>query len=278
MAKPSTLPGIDARTPLPRAARELLAARLADLRALEGGARTLDLEAIHDLRVATRRLRAGLEAFCKADAGEVRSLGKALGAVRDLQLELQWLETRASNPAEGDRVGGALRQELVQAGTRLQSALERWSKRDVARVLRGFDEVRTAGRLGGSWAASRLESRLGALKPKLKALREGITPEVTHSLRKKVKKLKYEAELFQAAYPGTVKKWTSALSALQSRLGDTHDADLRCQWLDHNPAASPRLRNLAHLERRSLTRVLAREIGSWHRTKRLAALRRALWE
>jgi CHAD domain-containing protein len=272
------IPGLDAHSPLRLAAQELLAARLADLRANEEGARTLSVEAIHDLRVATRRLRAGLEVLCKASAPEVRSLGKALGEVRDLQIELEWLETRASDPQERDRVGRALRDKLATAGARLQLALDRWSRRDAARVARVFGTARSSGRLGGGWGASRLQNDLTALKPKLKSLRAAIVPEETHALRKKVKKLKYEAELFREAYPRTVKKWTVALTALQASLGDTHDADLRCRWLDHNRAASARLRGLAAQEREEVTQRLAQELKSWHRQDRLGSLRRSLWD
>ncbi len=278
MARPSYIPGLDARSPLRHAAPELLAARLADLRAHEVGARKLSVEAIHDLRVATRRLRAGLDVFCKRSPREVQALGKALGAVRDLQLELAWLEARAPDPAERERVGHALRGRLTTAEARLQRTLERWSRRDAARVVHFFGTARTRGRLGGGWGASRLQSDLVALKPRLKSLRAAIAPEETHALRKKVKKLKYEAELFQQAHPRAVRKWTAALSALQTSLGDTHDADLRCQWLDHNRAVSPRLRSLAARERAELTRRLARELRSWHRKDRLASLRRSLWD
>jgi CHAD domain-containing protein len=277
MARPSSIPGLDARSPLRQAAQELLAARLADLRAHEDGARTLRMEAIHDLRVATRRLRASLDVLCKDSPREVQSLGKALGAVRDLQLELEWLEARTPDPAERERVGHALRDRLTTAETRLQRALDRWSRRDVGLVVRAFGSARTSGRLGGSWGASRLQSDLVALKPRLKSLRAAISPEKTHALRKKVKKLKYEAELFHQAYPRAVRKWSVALSALQTTLGDTHDADLRCQWLDHNRAASARLRSLANKERAEVTQRLARELRSWHRQDRLAVLRRSLW-
>ena len=278
MAKPTIIPGLDARTPLRHAARELLTARLADLRTFEDGARSLEVEKIHDLRVATRRLRAGLEVLCKAPSDEVRSLGGALGAVRDLQVELEWLDTRTSDPQERERVGRALRGKLTRAREQLQRALARWSRRDVSRVVRMFETARKSGRLGGDWGASRLKNDLSALKPKLKSLRGVITPDETHALRKKVKKLKYEAELFQEAYPRTVKKWTSALSALQTRLGDMHDADLRCSWLDHNRAASPRLRGLASKERAELTVQLVRELKIWHQQDRLGTLRRCLWD
>jgi CHAD domain-containing protein len=278
MAKPTVIPGLDARTPLRHAARELLTARLADLRAFEDGARSLDVERIHDLRVATRRLRAGLEILCQAPSKEVKSLGSALGAVRDLQVELEWLDARTSDPLERERLGRALREKLAGAGEELQKAIARWAKRDVSQVVRLFETARKRGRLGGTWGASRLKNDLSALKPRLKLLRRAITPDETHALRKKVKQLKYEAELFHEAYPRTVKKWTSALSALQSRLGDMHDADLRCSWLDQNRAASPGLRGLANKERAKLTAQLVRELKSWHRQDRLGTLRRSLWD
>jgi CHAD domain-containing protein len=103
MAKASPIDGVDAHTPLDKAIQRILMARLADVRAwepaLRGNGATRTADAVHDMRVATRRLRAALTLFAKAldldfdeEQMEIKRLGAALGRVRDLDVQIQRLE------------------------------------------------------------------------------------------------------------------------------------------------------------------------------------------
>jgi CHAD domain-containing protein len=73
-----------------------------------------DVERVHDMRVATRRLRAALEIFgpCfprkrrRKALKRVKALAGALGARRDLDVEIELLEGLAGDVADDDR--GAL--------------------------------------------------------------------------------------------------------------------------------------------------------------------------
>ena len=94
MAKPTQVRGLHAATPMPEAARALLAGRLADVQrqlGKLGGA--LAADPVHDARVATRRLRAALVLFGedrrvrRADR-IVSALQDALGEVRDLHVQI----------------------------------------------------------------------------------------------------------------------------------------------------------------------------------------------
>jgi CHAD domain-containing protein len=94
-----------------------VAARVVDVRAsevFEQADRVLDLddvEGVHDMRVATRRLRAALEVFAPAFPGKryrkalkrVRTLADALGERRDLDVEVELLEAVAPDVSMGDR-------------------------------------------------------------------------------------------------------------------------------------------------------------------------------
>jgi CHAD domain-containing protein len=96
----------------------LAAARVVEVRAaevFEHSAGVLDLgdvEPVHDMRVATRRLRAALEIFepCfsrkphRKALKRVKALADALGARRDLDVEIELLEGLAGEVAEeGER-------------------------------------------------------------------------------------------------------------------------------------------------------------------------------
>lgn len=95
----------------------LAAAQVVEVRAaevFEHSAGVLDLdgvEPVHDMRVATRRLRAALEIFepCfphkphRKALKRVKALADALGGRRDLDVEIELLEGLAGEVAEGDR-------------------------------------------------------------------------------------------------------------------------------------------------------------------------------
>jgi CHAD domain-containing protein len=75
------------------------------------GVLDLDVERVHDMRVATRRLRAALEVFEPCFPGKrwrkalkrVKALADALGGRRDLDVEIELLEGLSGEIAEDDR-------------------------------------------------------------------------------------------------------------------------------------------------------------------------------
>ncbi len=93
------------------------AARVVEVRAeevfeqAEGVLSVSDVERVHDMRVATRRLRAALEVFepCfprkrwRKALKRVKVLADALGERRDLDVEIELLEGFAGDVAAGDR-------------------------------------------------------------------------------------------------------------------------------------------------------------------------------
>ena len=109
MAKARDIPGLDGRHSFRATAREAVAIRADEM--LEHAAGVLDtedIERVHDMRVATRRLRAVLEVFApaferqqhKAVLKDVKALADALGARRDPDVQLAALaEIGAALPA-----------------------------------------------------------------------------------------------------------------------------------------------------------------------------------
>jgi CHAD domain-containing protein len=100
MAKARDIPGLDAHTPFAEAAAATVAVRAEELfDHAEGVLDTSDIERVHDMRVATRRLRAVLEiyapCFPKDRFGpvlrEVKALADALGERRDPDVLLDQL-------------------------------------------------------------------------------------------------------------------------------------------------------------------------------------------
>ena len=114
MAKARRIPGLSADDPYGTAAARIIEVRVAEL--LEHARGVLDvndIERVHDMRVATRRLRAALEIFgacfprreLKAGLRQVKQLADALGERRDRDVSIAALEQIAKSMAAPDRPG-----------------------------------------------------------------------------------------------------------------------------------------------------------------------------
>jgi CHAD domain-containing protein len=101
MARASDIPGLGPDMPMREAAARTIQTRTSELFAHSSGVLdTSDIERVHDMRVATRRLRAALEVFrpCfpkpqfKDALRDVKDLADALGARRDPDVALEEVE------------------------------------------------------------------------------------------------------------------------------------------------------------------------------------------
>ncbi len=125
MAKAKDIPGLHAHLPYAEAAARTVRARAEELFAISSAdvLDTADIERVHDMRVASRRLRAVLEIYApcfereryRAVLADVKALADALGARRDPDVQLAALASlRAAMPAE-DHPGIDLLAEDVRA-------------------------------------------------------------------------------------------------------------------------------------------------------------------
>jgi CHAD domain-containing protein len=127
MAKARAIEGLDGAQPYAAAAAKVVAARAAEVAEhADGVLDTNDIERLHDMRVATRRLRAAMEMFeaCfpkkpfRGALAEVKQLADALGERRDPDVAIALLGDFAERLPAGDRPGV---QSLVVAYRREQS-------------------------------------------------------------------------------------------------------------------------------------------------------------
>jgi CHAD domain-containing protein len=114
MAKARRIPGLGANDPYAAAAAKIVGVRVDELIDHARGVLDVgDIERVHDMRVATRRLRAALEIFepcfprgeLKAGLREVKALADALGQRRDRDVAIASLEDIAASLAAPDRPG-----------------------------------------------------------------------------------------------------------------------------------------------------------------------------
>lgn len=236
---------IDAQAPIGVVAVAVLRRQLAALLAKEPGTRLGDdLEQLHDMRVASRRLRAALSLFgdflpAGGDhmRGELGWIGQALGAVRDLDVQLEQLDLWLVEVSDEDREPlSALRAVLEEQRSVARAAmLEALDSRRYEAFVRDFGRYLRGPRLRSS-SAGRLPARAVApdlIEKRFKQLRksaEQIGPDSEpadyHLVRIRGKRFRYALEFLLDVYPGRTQPLLKRLIALQDVLGLHQDADV----------------------------------------------------
>ncbi len=237
--------------PLAAALPAILQRRLdAVLSFVDGVEADTDPEAVHDMRVATRRLRAALDVAepffgakeFKRAARRVRTLARSLGTVRDSDVLLGALRERHAAASPEERVGleGLLdRISADRAGTRadVDPVLDRWGEgadsyaadfRQFAAQARLPKSKLRDRDLTGAVAAHALDGRLDAFEERAAIFdeAEGGDSEAFHELRIVAKQLRYTIELFAPILGDDVGALLKDLRSLQEQLGTMHDSDV----------------------------------------------------
>src|ERR1700741_319185 len=232
--------------PAVQAAAGAIAFQLRAMTAEHDKAVTGDAEAIHRLRVATRRLRAALPLLrggapdaeeAESAADELGWLCGAIGAVRDLDVLAQLLQDRATR----------LESDFIRALAPLSTTIRRQRAIEQERLVAALDSERYGGlvqRLSAIAPEPAADSAtLGAVaarlvRPQLRAmlragagLDEASPPETLHRLRVRVKKLRYAIELLRMVGGKPARKILRRLERVQERIGMYHDAVTAAAWL-----------------------------------------------
>ena len=231
----------------------------------------IDAAAVHQARVAIRRLRAAFSMFKNvvvgddADAArsELKWLSDLLGEARDLDV---FVDTRMrQNALQHPDVAGM--QELARgllamrerSRQRLQDALHSTRFRvlllNVARCAHNGQWRQSDGGLFLDFARSELDRRLRSVIKKRKAVRR-LDARKRHRLRIKAKKLRYMFEFMKLAAPSKpLGVESDRLERLQDLLGELNDAIAGERLLGRivKDARAPAVNFAADLVRSSLT-------------------------
>lgn len=233
--------------------------------------KAIESEAVHQARVAIRRLRAAFSMFNKivvgedADAArrELKWLSDLLGEARDLDV---FVDSRMSqvllqhpNVAGMQELTQALAEKRDRSHHRLADALHSERFRtlllDVARCAQSGQWRRNRGGLFLEFARDELDRRLRSVKKKRKAVR-GPDALKRHRLRIKAKKLRYMFEFLKPAAPSrSLSLEANRLERLQDLLGELNDAIVGERLLGRlvQESAAPALGYAADLVRATLT-------------------------
>jgi CHAD domain-containing protein len=275
--------------PAVKAATQAIAVQLRAMTAEHDKAVTGDVEAIHRLRVATRRLRAALRMLrevapsdqAESAADELGWLCGAIGAVRDLDVLAQLLEERATRLEAAfiralEPLSVTIRRQRATEQERLIAALDSERYRGLVQHLGGLAPEPAADNAAlGAVAARLVRSQLRAMLRAGAALDEASPAETLHRLRVRVKKLRYALEPLRAVGGKPVRRMLRRLERVQERVGLYHDAATATAWLrgwaaeshDAPPAALMAAGALIHSFERRIRRLRARSLKAWRRAE-----------
>lgn len=221
---------------------------------VEGVLKSTDIEYVHRMRVASRRLRSSLSIFrdsfpkkdYKRHARDIRAVTKALGAARDLDVQMELLENLHPQFADPRLAPGVNRLQLRLKQQRQEA------QNQVIKAMKTLEEDETLRSIA-RWAAPWLEkaediylyspalyelafSSIRVQLQEMLVFDEAVRVETNvaelHAMRISAKHLRYTMEIFESLYGEEMKAFISQTKKLQDLLGSIHDADV---WMTMIP-------------------------------------------
>jgi CHAD domain-containing protein len=262
-----------------------------------------DIEELHDMRVASRRLRASLSLFADVlPAGvmalrdDLRWLGQALGAVRDIDVQLeqleQWIAT--SERPDADALAAVrllLEDERSSARAALLEVLDSRRYSLLVGRFRRTLRARHSRRSGAAALQARavapelIDSRVRRFRKQAKRILPDSSSSAYHRLRTDTKRLRYALEFLADVYPNRTRRPLKDLTLLQDVLGLHQDAEIANQRLrrlvaEHGTALPPEtifaLGEIAERYRHDMVALRKEVPAAYARTKSLRPLRKRI--
>jgi CHAD domain-containing protein len=266
--KARKIPGINYDAPAAEGMERVLLVRLSEMCDVGGRVLECDPEGVHDMRVASRRLRGALRDFLPhmnsrpllQSWAHLRKLARALGKVRDYDVTIALLmKTADKAPAEfADgirRIAGFREAGLEEYRLKLMSwaradSLDSLQQRFVTALktaLKPKKQKRTgaetsAGPTYRQVATDATLKRLEQFEELTGSLYRPLKVKPLHNLRIATKHLRYALELFDGCWSASTAPMAKQLAAMQTALGDLHDCDVLVE--DFGAAATEEITGL----------------------------------
>jgi len=249
LVKPLTARHSSAR----RLVRHSIAASLVQMIRHDAGVRLGDdPEAVHALRVATRKLRSHLRTFAplldpeanRSLRDELSWLASSLGVVRENEVLAERLHQREPLMPKGSAASLRRLIELL-AQQRLDARLTLLADMRSPRYDRLIDNLvraahrppfstyakpalrQSAAEVGTQFTAHAWRS----LEHLLRAAGDAPSPDTLHEIRIRAKRARYAADLIESIIGEPATRLSDAASSIQALLGEHHDSALAEQWL-----------------------------------------------
>jgi CHAD domain-containing protein len=249
-----------------------------------------DSEAVHQARVATRRLRSDLRTFrivldeqwSEPLRAELKWLGERLGEVRDADVLLERLDAQLDALPHADAIGArdlldTLRTQRSTARDALLITMR--SDRYVGLLDRLVDASHEVPASPDRDDLDEIELE-ELVRPPWKKLRRAVEEldhdppdQALHDVRIRAKRVRYAAEAVAPAIGREAKKFAKRIAEVQTTLGDHQDAVVAEQWLRdqlHPTSSGPMLfvaGELAAIERAAARNSRAQFPAVWRRAR-----------
>lgn len=243
-----------------------------------------DSEDLHQLRVATRRLRAYLRAgrplLERAWADSLRAelgwLGQALGPARDLDVLVELLadDVEALDIDRGVAQGLLVGLEAERATAR-QAAVDAMSSERYLALLDRLDHIAEPELSGVSMTLSEIaKAEWRRTLRQVKRLPEDPTDPELHATRLRIKRARYAGEIAAHELGGAGKRYVTAAKALQTTLGTHQDAAVAeatvREWAEAAPDLGVAAGRLVERQRERKAAVRATWREDWLRLRAAA--------
>lgn len=252
MTKSKFIEGLDCEATARRGVAFVLRAKLDEMCALREAALDFtDIEGVHKMRVASRRLRSALRDFQPylskpVSPQRLKTVARALGRVRDEDVAIEMIEGLIAEADDEAKEGiGRLanerraRREKTRAalGPAISvGALGELREKFVGQLSRAAAETGAAAAAGdergarfADAGAEIVRERFRELKESSRSLYRPFDVEPLHEMRIRAKRLRYAIELFTQCWGEPAAPFAAEIAKLQEYLGELHDCDV---WID----------------------------------------------
>jgi len=221
---------------------------------IDGVCKADDIECIHRMRVASRRLRSTFAIFeecfknTKRWRRQIRSITRILGSARDLDVQIDFLQSFLNDLTEQRYIPGINRLILRLQQKRENIQLKVISKMEQLSTNVVLDEIKESALITYNLAQIHnkdvysqkvYENAYMAISLRLDEFisyeRYVYQPDnITelHAMRISAKRLRYTMEVFESLYEDELKQPIKIIRELQTILGDFHDCAI---WVEYLP-------------------------------------------
>lgn len=212
-----------------------------------------DIEAIHQIRVASRRLRNAFKHFkdclpskkSKAWQDEIRKITGALGRARDLDIQIECVNACYDETLEMPHKPGyrrlllRLKQRRAKAQKKVNKTLNTLKDgKLLGKMSDRFEALSTRAKGAYLFTPSLYQRAFTAINDELEDflsyqdyIRDPQNVEKLHAMRIAGKHLRYTLELFAPLYKEALIPYIRVMKDIQDNLGAIHDADVWVSWL-----------------------------------------------
>jgi CHAD domain-containing protein len=252
MAKAREIPGLNCSSDAVESAAQVLRVRFDEMVGFRTSALDFsDIKGVHDMRVATRRLRSALRDFSPLLKKEtlqplktdLKQIADALGAVRDQDVAIDTLE-RLRKKAKKEQVQEGIEKLIEERRARreptqfdltkalAETCINQLQKRFTVALKKAAGQKNSAQSIdfkqaGRNCIAASLQDFCD-LSP---SIYEPFNGKPLHRLRILAKRLRYAIELFAVCWNKRIRSFAKEIAKMQTFLGEIHDCDVQIEIL-----------------------------------------------